>query len=204
MNYLIAFLVICIVFICLYITYFTYRLYRIVSFKYKHKQIKNLKWCAKEIGNLDHDIFVPGNLEILENGSMSGWDATVGPSPAGWPMYVTMTWNYCLYKDIMYYYLRVDYHEKLLWWTFDDPYFVCKIPKEVVGDLVNDRKLRMNTMWEMTDNMLHTRYERMEKWFPQGKCEHINGHSVKLGSGGYECTFEKYLVICNNDGMHEW
>ncbi len=177
-----------------YILVSFYRLGRILFFRHKHK---NLSWAAADIGNLDHDIFVPGGLSVIEEGSMSGWDATVGPSPAGWPIATTMTWNYRLYKSVMYYYFQVDYHERVLFWTFDYPYAVCKIPKRYVGNIDTDREVRMDTLWDITYQLLHGRYE-LEKYFPKPKCEHINGHSVKL-EGVYECTFKDYLVICNTE-----
>lgn len=189
----------CILFTC-YILFCFYRIGRILFLKYKHA--KNLSWAAADITNLDHDILVPGGLSVVEEGSMSGWDASVGPNPAGWPIATTMTWNYRLYKSIMYYYFQVDYHERVLFWTFDYPYAVCKIPRRYVGNLDTNRSERLNTLWDITNHLLHTRYD-LEKYFPKPKCEHINGHSVKL-EGQYECTWKDYLVICNTEDCDEW
>lgn len=148
------------------------------------------------ITDLYHDIDVYGVSEICDE-KKTGFDVEVGPT--GWPVGVSQEWEVALYEDSDYYYARLIYHEFMLWFTFDDPYIVCKIPKcNVDGDLRTNEKLRWQVLWDITYTTLRT-YNYLP-YMKDANIKHINGHTVSFGK--YACKYEKYFVI--NDGSHPW
>lgn len=146
--------------------------------------------------DLDHNIYVTNVTKICDE-QRDGFDVTIGPT--GWPWGDKVMWEVALFEDADYYYSRLIFHEWILWWSFDDPYIVCKIPKcNVNGDLRTDEKLRYQVLWNITYETLRS-YE-YNPYIPNPIIQRINGHSVTFGN--YSCTFEKYFVIC--DSEHKW
>lgn len=159
--------------------------------------------CSEQVrenfsfANLDHDINVP-NVDKICDEQRDGFDITIGPT--GWPWGDPVMWEVALFEDKDYYYARLIFHEWVLWWSFDDPYIVCKIPKcNVNGDLRYDEKLRYQVLWNITYNTLRT-YE-YKPYITSPVVQAINGHTVSLG-GYYDCNFYKYFVI--SDSEHPW
>lgn len=147
--------------------------------------------------DLDHDISVPNVKKICDE-QRDGFDTTIGPT--GWPWGDVVMWEVALFEDKDYYYARLIFHEWVLWWSFDDPYIVCKIPKcNVDGDLRYDEKLRYNVLWDITYNTLRT-YD-YKPYITNPVIQKINGHTVSLGKY-YDCNFSKYFVI--SDAEHPW
>lgn len=148
------------------------------------------------VGTLDHDINV-GEVSQICNEKKTGFDVEVGPT--GWPVGVSQEWEVALYEDSAYYYGRLIYHEFMLWFTFDDPYIVCKIPKcNVNGNLRTDIKLRYQVLWDITYTTLRT--YNYKPYMPNAVVQKINGHTVEFGD--FACKYEKYFVICDAD--HRW
>lgn len=148
------------------------------------------------ITDLDHDITVP-DAKLIINEVKTGFDVEVGPT--GWPIGVNQKWEITLWEDHEYYYARLIYHEYILWWSFDDPYILCKIPKiNLTGDMQGDYKYRYQVLWDIT----YTTYRNYDykNYMPNAKVEAINGHTVDLG--GDKSGYYKYLVICDKD--HQW
>lgn len=143
------------------------------------------------ITNLDHDINVP-DAKLIINEAKTGFDVEVGPT--GWPVGVNQLWEITLYEDDEFYYARLIYHEYMLWWSWDEPYILCKIPKKnLTGDLKSDYKYRYQVLWNITYTTL--RYYEYEPYMPSAKIENINGHTVSLGIDDYD--YSKYLVLCD-------
>lgn len=148
------------------------------------------------IGNLDHDIYVANVTKICDE-KKTGFDVIVGPT--GWPWGDPVEWEVALYEDSDCYYARLIFHEYMLWWSFDDPYIVCKIPKKnVSGDLAKDEKLRYDVLWRITYVTLRS-YD-YSPYMPNAIVQKINGHTVSFGD--YGCRYEKYFVIC--DESNKW
>lgn len=148
------------------------------------------------VGALDHDIYVPNVTKICDE-KKTGFETYIGPT--GWPWGDPVEWEVALFEDTNYYYARLIFHEWVLWWSFDDPYIVCKIPKvNVNGDLAKDEKLRYQVLWDITYTTL--RFYEYEPYMPNAIVQKINGHTVSFGN--YACKYEKYFVIC--DANHPW
>lgn len=150
---------------------------------------------VSDIQGLDHDIYV-GNVSEICDVVLKGFDTTVGPT--GWPWTDPVEWEVALYEDANNYYARMIFHEYMLWWSFDDPYIVCKIPKANTGDLRNDEKKRWQTLWDINYTTLRT-YD-YKPYMPNSIVRKINGHTVSFGK--YACKYEKYFVIC--DQNNQW
>lgn len=164
-------------------------------YRYLHRVFKK-KNLDFDITNLDHDINIT-NAKLLINEAKTGFDIDVGPT--GWPVGVNQLWEITLYEDDEFYYVRMIYHEYMLWMSFDDPYLLCKIPKKnLIGDLKSDYKYRYQVLWDITYTTL--RYYEYEPYMQNVKIEKINGHTVKLGNEDY--NYNKYLVI--SDGNYGW
>lgn len=143
--------------------------------------------------HLNHDIYV-GSTSLICDTEKTGFDVTVGPT--GWPVGSSLKWEVALYEDSNAYYARLILHEYMLWWSWDDPYLVVKIPKvNVPGDPRNDEKFRWQMLWDIT----HTvgRSYNFNPYIKSARIEEINGHVVSFGR--YACRYEKYLVICDNN-----
>lgn len=148
------------------------------------------------VGSLDHDIYVPNVTKICDE-KKTGFDVSIGPT--GWPWGDPVEWEVALFEDSQCYYARLIFHEWVLWWSFDDPYIVCKIPKaNVNGDLAKDEKLRWNVLWDITHTTLRS-YD-YKPYMPNAVIQKINGHTVTFGN--YSCNYEKYFVIC--DESNKW
>lgn len=170
-----------------------------ISYRDNHKIFPSSEQQMAKLGistGLDHDIYVPNVTKICDE-QRDGFDTTIGPT--GWPWGDVVMWEVALFEDNDYYYARLIFHEWVLWWSFDDPYIVCKIPKRNVnGDLRYDEKLRYEVLWKITYNTLRT--YNYSPYIPNPKIETINGHTVSFGN--YSCSFNKYFVICDKD--HQW
>ena len=162
-------------------------------YKYQsHEDIyeKKGKVLGGPIG-LDHDINVGSVSEICDT-KKTGFDVTVGPT--GWPVGSSLEWEVALYEDSNAYYARLILHEYMLWWSWDDPYIVAKIPKMYVsGDPRNDEKFRWQMLWDITHAI--GRSYNFNPYIRCPKLETINGHVVSFGR--YGCRYEKYLVLCD-------
>lgn len=160
------------------------------------KDIKVQKFSLKGNANLDHDIYV-GPVSLICDTEKTGFDVTVGPT--GWPVGSSLKWEVALYEDSEAYYARLILHEYMLWWSWDDPYIVAKIPKcYVSGDPRGDEKYRWQMLWDITHAV-----GRSYNFNPYIRCaiiKGINGHVVSFGR--YACRYEKYLVIY--DANHPW
>jgi hypothetical protein len=167
-------------------------------YKYQsHENIYEKKGVVlKDFSGLDHDIYVGSVSEICDT-KKTGFDVTVGPT--GWPVGSSLEWEVALYEDSQFYYTRLILHEYMLWWSWDDPYIVAKIPKAYVsGDPRNDEKYRWQMLWDITHAI-----GRTYNFNPYIRCaiiHKINGHVVSFGR--YACRYEKYLVI--SDINHSW
>lgn len=167
----------------------------VIWYRYSHRVFKK-KNLEGFISNLDHDISVP-NAKLIESEAKTGFDVEVGPT--GWPVGVNQMWEISLFEDDDYYYARLAYHEYMLWWSFDDPYIVCKIPKcNLSGDMKGDYKYRYKVLWDIT----YTTYRFYEyaPYMPNAKVEAINGHTVQIGDTKF--GYSKYLII--SDINHTW
>lgn len=149
------------------------------------------------ISNLDHDINVYESLTCIYDGYKTGFDVTVGPT--GWPVGSDLKWEIALYEGSNAYYSRLILHEYMLWWSWDDPYIVVKIPKaNVSGDPDGDEKYRWNMLWTITHET-----SRSYSYVPYIKnpvIRKINGHTVSFGR--YACSYKEYLVI--SDSSLDW
>lgn len=87
----------------------------------------------------------------------------------------------------------------MLWWSWDDPYLLVKIPKAYVsGNPVTDEKFRWEMLWKFT----HETYRsyNYSPYVPSPEIRSINGHTVIFG--GYAYSYEKYIVI--SDTSDSW
>lgn len=145
---------------------------------------------------LNHDIYV-GPVSLICDTEKTGFDVTVGPT--GWPVGSSLKWEVALYEDSEAYYARMILHEYMLWWSWDDPYIVAKIPKKnVSGDPRADEKFRWQMLWDITHAV--GRSYNFNPYIRSTRIESINGHVVSFGR--YACRYEKYIVIC--DGSLPW
>lgn len=159
------------------------------------KETQKLTYC-----NLDHDIYVSSDsLKVICDEALTGWKATCGPSPAGWPMAFPYKWEVYLAESPNYYFARLIYHEYVLWMTFDQPYVIVKIPKSrTSGDWATNESARYNNLWDITSEF--------EKGYNAPKCLKnpqvymINNHYVSFGK--YSFHYEKYEVA--HDVEHPW
>lgn len=155
---------------------------------------KTLQWS---IGALNHDIYVNESLNCIFDGYKTGFDVTVGPT--GWPVGSDLKWEIALYESSTSYYARLILHEYMLWWSWDDPYLVVKIPKAYVnGNPATDEKFRWDMLWTFTHAT--GRSYNYSPYVKNVKIESINGHTVSFGR--YGCKYEKYLVI--SDVNYSW
>lgn len=167
-------------------------------YKYQsHENIYEKKEAVlKSFSGLNHDIYVGPVSEICDT-KKTGFDVTVGPT--GWPVGSSLEWEVALYEDSQFYYARLILHEYMLWWSWDNPYVVAKIPKVYVsGDPRNDEKFRWQMLWDITHAV-----GRSYNFNPYIRCaiiNEINGHVVSFGR--YACRYEKYLVI--SDINYSW
>ena len=167
-----------------------------ISNSYDYERNGSTELVGDWIGNLDHDIYV-GNVSCIENDSHTGFDTWVGPT--GWPWTDKVMWETALYEDANFYYGRFIFHEYMLWWSWDYPYVVCKIPKaNVGGDLRTNEKLRNEVMWKLTNNTLKS-YD-YTPYIKNRVVKHINGHIVSFGD--YACKYKEYYVI--SDSEYDW
>ena len=149
------------------------------------------------VTQLDHDIYVNEDLFCIYNGAKTGFDVTVGPT--GWPVGSDLKWEIALYRGSDAYYARLILHEYMLWWSWDDPYILVKIPKQnVTGDPVGDEKFRWNMLWDIT--YVTFRSYNYSPYINDAEIKKINGHKVYFG--GYVFSYEKYFVIC--DKSNPW
>lgn len=143
---------------------------------------------------LDHDINVWDDTYMVYDGYKTGFDVTVGPT--GWPVGSNLKWEVALFRTDDAYYARLILHEYMLWWSWDDPYLLVKIPKKYVsGDPVNDEKFRWNMLWDIT--YATGRSYNYSPYIPNAKIREINGHTVSFGY--YVFSYYKYLVISDAD-----
>lgn len=149
---------------------------------------------------LDHDIFVDdATTRLICREDVTGWEASCGPSPAGWPMAFPYKWEITLCEDNDFYYARLIYHEYVLWLSFDNPYVLVKIPKvRTSGDWATNKSAMYNALWNIT--------REFEQGYNSPKClkepqvYNINGHHVHFAGGTYE--YEKYVVV--HDTEYPW
>lgn len=149
-----------------------------------------------ELDNLDHDITVY-DVEKICDEKKTGFEPYVGPT--GWPMVDPVEWEVALWQDSTYYYTRMIFHEWVLWWSFDDPYMLCKFPKSTVnGDLKTDEKLRWQTLWDL----MHPCYRTWDfkPYCMNAETKKINCHTITIGGNTFK--YEKYVVI--SDPNHTW
>lgn len=166
------------------------------NYQANHRVFPNTSDITWNVPDLDHDITVYNTTQICDE-KKTGFDVEVGPT--GWPVGVNQEWEVALYEDDECYYARLIYHEFMLWFTFDDPYIVCKIPKcNVNGNLTTDSKLRYQVLWDITYTTLRT--YNYKPYMPNAMVRKINGHTVSFGN--YACHYEKYFVIC--DANYAW
>ena len=142
---------------------------------------------------LDHDIYVSETIiSCICNDTKTGFDVTVGPT--GWPVGSKLEWEVLLYEGTDNYYARLILHEYMLWWSWDDPYLLVKIPKKnVSGDPKNDEKFRWQMLWDITHAT--GRSYNYSPYVPNATIREINGHTVTFGL--YWFSYGKYLVICD-------
>lgn len=142
---------------------------------------------------LDHDIYVNETIiSCICNDTKTGFDVTVGPT--GWPVGSKLEWEVLLYEGTDNYYARLILHEYMLWWSWDDPYLLVKIPKKnVSGDPKNDEKFRWQMLWDITHAT--GRSYNYSPYVPNATIREINGHTVTFGL--YWFSYYKYLVICD-------
>lgn len=149
---------------------------------------------------LDHDIYVSeDSTRYICNETLTGWDASCGPSPAGWPMAFPFKWEVYLVESNNYYFARLIYHEYVLWMSFDYPYVLIKIPKSMTtGNWATNKHERMTALWDITNEYEHGWDNPDCIEHPQ--CYIINGHTVNFG--GVDFRYEKYQVV--SDANHPW
>lgn len=142
---------------------------------------------------LDHDIYVNETIiSCICNDTKTGFDVIVGPT--GWPVGSKLEWEVLLYEGTDNYYARLILHEYMLWWSWDDPYLLVKIPKKnVSGDPKNDEKFRWQMLWDITHAT--GRSYNYSPYIPNAMIQEINGHTVTFGM--YQFSYSKYLVICD-------
>ena len=110
-----------------------------------------------------------------------------------------LKWEIALYEGDDDYYARLILHEYMLWWSWDDPYLLVKIPKKnVSGDPVNDEKFRWNMLWKFT--YATARSYNYSPYVNDAVIREINGHTVSFGP--YVFSYYKYLVI--HDTSSPW
>lgn len=149
---------------------------------------------------LDHDITVgTDSTKVICNDQLSGWKASCGPSPAGWPMAFPFLWEVFCVESPNYYFARLIYHEYVLWLSFDYPYVLVKIPKaNTSADWATNESARYNTLWNIT--------REFELGYNDPKCitspqvYTINGHKVSFGGDTF--GYSEYEVV--HDINHPW
>lgn len=150
--------------------------------------------------NLDHDIIVGADsITTICDDQLTGWKASCGPSPAGWPMAFPFRWEVFCAESQNYYFARLIYHEYVLWMSFDQPYVLVKIPKvNTSGDWMYNESARYTTLWNIT--------REFEMGYNDPKCitspqvYNISNHYVHFGNNVFH--YEKYVVV--NDINHPW
>ena len=148
---------------------------------------------VSDMTELDHDIWVSEPLKCIFYGDKTGFDVTVGPT--GWPVGSDLRWEIALYEGSDDYYARLILHEYMLWWSWDDPYLLIKIPKRYVdGDPVGNEKYRWDMLWDFT--YATARSYNYEPYVRDAVIQKINGHTVSFGPWVF--SYYKYLVISDN------
>ena len=152
---------------------------------------------AENMVPLEHDIYVSEALDCIYDGYKTGFDVSVGPT--GWPVASSLKWEIALFEGNDAYYARLILHEYMLWWSWDDPYLLVKIPKKnVSGDPRNDEKFRWQMLWDIT--YVTARSYNYNPYIKDAHIQEINGHYVTFGY--YTCSYYKYLVI--SDRSLDW
>ena len=148
---------------------------------------------VSDLAGLNHDIYVDETIiSCICNDTRIGFDVTIGPT--GWPVGSKLEWEVLLYEGTDNYYARLILHEYMLWWSWDDPYLLVKIPKKnVSGDPKNDEKFRWQMLWDITHAT--GRSYNYSPYVPNAMIQEINGHTVTFGM--YQFSYSKYLVICD-------
>ena len=148
---------------------------------------------VSDLACLNHDIYVDETIiSCICNDTRTGFDVTIGPT--GWPVGSKLEWEVLLYEGTDNYYARLILHEYMLWWSWDDPYLLVKIPKKnVSGDPKNDEKFRWQMLWDITHAT--GRSYNYSPYVPNAMIQEINGHTVTFGM--YQFSYSKYLVICD-------
>lgn len=169
-----------------------------------YTKTNNEKKCEKArltYAKLDHDIFISSDsiISIICDDQLTGWKASCGPSPAGWPMAFPFKWEVYCVETLHYYFARLIYHEYVLWMSFDQPYVLVKIPKvNTTSDWKTNESARYNTLWNIT--------REFEMGYNDPKCLNspqvydINDHYVHYGDNTFH--YSKYVVV--HDVNHPW
>lgn len=176
------------------IIYTMHRAWKLSKHEYKNSETA-LTFC-----NLDHDIYIDDAMTTtICHEDVTGWKASCGPSPAGWPMAFPYKWEITLCEDKDFYYARLIYHEYVLWLSFDNPYVLCKIPKvRTSGDWATNESARYTALWNITRN-----FEmgwNTPSTIKEPQIYNINGHKVHFADDTYE--YEKYVVV--HDTEYPW
>lgn len=153
--------------------------------------------AALTFSNLDHDIYISDDsLHLICNEKITGWNPTVGPSPAGWPMAFPYEWEVLLAESPHFYFARLIYHEYVLWWSFDYPYLLCKIPKlRTSADWATNTAARLNALWDVTNQFEHG--WNAPKCINGPQIYNINGHGVSFAHDTFR--YERYVVVHDCD-----
>lgn len=164
--------------------------------KYRNK-VENQRLS---FASLDHDITISTDSTFtICDDQLTGWKASCGPSPAGWPMAFPFRWEVYCVESPNYYFARLIYHEYVLWMSFDQPYVLVKIPKcNTSADWKTNESARYTNLWDITSEF--------EKGYNDPKCinspqvYNINGHRVSFGGNSFQ--YSKYVVV--HDVNHPW